>query len=171
MTETWDFDLNDQLDHSGADDDDDLTLSNGQEALQFTSLIEVTDADDDTVNLGTLSGDTDLFSISIENDIPELTADAASGSSVVSGQVWEDALLSSEDLSQGNPDGDTGETKTLTGDGGTGNPASLSSLVSVGADEDMTFSLVTDQNALDAASAGLTSNGEAVTYAVTAATR
>ncbi len=162
----WEYHLNDQLDHSGDDDDDDLTLSNGQEALQFTSLIEVTDADDDTVNLGTLAGDTDLFSISIENDIPELTADAASGSAVVSGQVWEDALLSSEDLSQGNPDGDTGETKTLTGDGGTGNPASLSSLVSVGADEEMTFSLVTDQNALDAASAGLTSNGEAVTYAV-----
>ncbi len=90
----WEYHLNDQLDHSGDDDDDDLTLSNGQEALQFTSLIEVTDADDDTVNLGTLAGDTDLFSISIENDIPELTADAASGSAVVSGQVWEDALLS-----------------------------------------------------------------------------
>ncbi len=50
----WEYHLNDQVDHSGDDDDDDLTLSNGQEALQFTSLVEVTDADDDTVNLGTL---------------------------------------------------------------------------------------------------------------------
>ncbi len=88
----WEYHLNDQVDHSGADDDDDLTLSNGQESLNLTGLVTVTDADDDTVNLKGLEGSDELFSISIENDIPELTADAASGSAVVSGQVWEDAL-------------------------------------------------------------------------------
>ncbi len=36
----WEYHLNDQVDHSGADDDDDLTLSNGQESLNLTGLVE-----------------------------------------------------------------------------------------------------------------------------------
>ncbi len=53
----WEYHLNDQVDHSGADDDDDLTLSNGQESLNLTGLVTVTDADDDTVNLEGLEGE------------------------------------------------------------------------------------------------------------------
>ncbi len=83
------------------------------------------------MNLKGLEGSDELFSISIENDIPELTADAASGSAVVSGQVWEDALSSGNgELSDGIGDNDGAtEVTTATGRRQGSNPASLSSLV------------------------------------------
>ena len=166
---TWSFDLNDQLDHEDASGDDSTTLSNGAEALHFTNLIEVTDADGDTVNLGTLAGETELFSIAVENDVPELTSEAASGSAVVSGRVYEDALSTgSGELSDGISDNDGAtEVTTVTGDGQGGNPASLSSLVNSGADEPLTFELITDTGVISSELGALTSKGDGLTYAVT----
>ncbi|MCG8344482.1 MAG: retention module-containing protein, partial [Chlorobiales bacterium] len=99
-TGNWTFDLEDQLDHvvdTNNPDDQTQLKSNGTDSdpissLNFTGLVDVTDADGDTVNLGTLAGETELFTITVENDIPALTAEASSGSATVSGTVHEDAL-------------------------------------------------------------------------------
>jgi T1SS-143 domain-containing protein len=70
---TWEFDLDDQLDHvdDGADDEnvDLVTTGASVPAIDFSSIIQVTDADGDTVNV-LLADD---FTIAVEDDIPELT--------------------------------------------------------------------------------------------------
>jgi len=85
---TWNFDLEDQLDHSGSDSDSETMLANSQSLLNFTKLIEVTDADNDTVNLGTLGGsNSQLFTVTVENDIPIATDDYKVGESPKN-QAW-----------------------------------------------------------------------------------
>ncbi|WP_119275179.1 DUF7507 domain-containing protein [Taklimakanibacter deserti] len=70
---TWEFDLDDQLDHvdDGADDEnvDLVTTGTSVPAIDFSSIIQVTDADGDTVNVLVA----DDFTIAVEDDIPELT--------------------------------------------------------------------------------------------------
>ncbi|MFC3626964.1 type I secretion C-terminal target domain-containing protein, partial [Vogesella amnigena] len=73
----WSFDLLDQLDHvnDGANDEN-TALYTGEDSepvssIDFSSLLQATDADGDTVTLGERSG---LFRIAIQDDVPVVTA-------------------------------------------------------------------------------------------------
>ena len=88
----------------------------------------------------------------------------------ITGLVHEDALGhegDTRDLSTGNMEG-TGQIAHLSGDGGTGlgHLASLTTLVSSGADEPATFTLVSSTSLVSNALGSLYSNGEAVSYQV-----
>jgi T1SS-143 domain-containing protein len=114
------FTLLDQLDHEAGNGENGMTLD-------FSSIVQFTDFDEDTI---TLSGG---FSITVQDDVP-LTAEGA----LASIQVDEDDLAFADgDLSNGNPDADTDEDEATFTD------AQLQALVDVGADEPAVFSLDT----------------------------
>ncbi|WP_292005005.1 DUF5801 repeats-in-toxin domain-containing protein [Chlorobium sp.] len=162
---TYTFTLFDQLDHvgplvSGSGDDEILTLD-------FSSSILATDADGDPLQI------VNRFAITVEDDVPSAIGDDQTPVTPIAGKVYEDALgheSDDDDLSLGNAEDLSVQVAHITGNGSTGNPASLSSLVSVGADEPLTFGLVNDISALSAASAGLRSKGEALTYSISGTT-
>ncbi|WP_281407021.1 DUF5801 repeats-in-toxin domain-containing protein [Mesorhizobium sp. B2-1-3] len=139
------FTLKDQIDHPALDGQ---AGDNGENQLtspiDLSSYIVATDGDGDSIPLGA-----GTFLIQVLDDIPVQT------SATVSGNVGEDALLlaNSNGHSVGNPDGD-GLGTVATG--------SLSSLVSAGADEPGSFSLIQNPAGLPAA----TSKGEAIVYHV-----
>ncbi|TPK32407.1 DUF5801 repeats-in-toxin domain-containing protein, partial [Mesorhizobium sp. B2-5-3] len=139
------FTLKDQIDHPALDGQ---AGDNGENQLtspiDLSSYIVATDGDGDSISLGA-----GTFLIQVLDDIPVQT------SATVSGNVGEDALLlaNSNGHSVGNPDGD-GLGTVATG--------SLSSLVSAGADEPGSFSLIQNPAGLPAA----TSKGEAIVYHV-----
>ncbi|MCA0002309.1 MULTISPECIES: DUF5801 repeats-in-toxin domain-containing protein, partial [unclassified Mesorhizobium] len=139
------FTLKDQIDHPTLDGQ---AGDNGENQLtspiDLSSYIVATDGDGDSISLGA-----GTFLIQVLDDIPVQT------SATVSGNVGEDALLlaNSNGHSVGNPDGD-GLGTVATG--------SLSSLVSAGADEPGSFSLIQNPAGLPAA----TSKGEAIVYHV-----
>ncbi len=142
-TGAYTFTLLDQLDHGGAEDDQELLH------IELSGLLNYTDADDDTIDL---NGN---VTIAVENDMPVL----ASQPSNAGGQVDEDLLNNANSV--GNPDASNSGTVvagnvTLSG--------SLDGLVVVGADEPGFFSL----DALNNAISGLFSNGVAVTYTTSA---
>ncbi|MBZ9857248.1 DUF5801 domain-containing protein [Mesorhizobium sp. CA13] len=139
------FTLKDQIDHPALDSQ---AGDNGENQLtspiDLSSYIVATDGDGDSISLGA-----GTFLIQVLDDIPVQT------SATVAGNVGEDALLlaNSNGHSVGNPDGD-GLGTVATG--------SLSSLVSAGADEPGSFSLIQNPTGLPAA----TSKGEAIVYHV-----
>ncbi len=166
----WDFDLDGQLDHVApgagfAVENLDLVSGDGSasvSAIDFSSIILGTDFDGDTISLG--AGD---FTVAVVDDVPVEIDDP------VTATVDEDALGRDtgdlgdtddpDDLSLGNEDASrTGEvTVDPSVDAVSG---SLSSLVSVGADEEVSFSLNSSTGSL--ASQGLTSKGAALIYDV-----
>ena len=137
------FTLLDQVDHLPNDvpAGDNQTLT-----IDFSSAIQFTDFDDDTI---TLSGG---FSISIEDDVP-----VAVNGTVILGKVYEDGLVTAPDVySEGNPEaGHTAVTATIT-------DAQLANLVMAGADEGLIFSLNGDLSG----PSGYFSKGESVDYSV-----
>ena len=170
----WSFELNDQLDHEAGSGDSGVTLVNGNGALDFTGLIEVTDHDADTVNLGDLAASSvgageeapSLFTVTVENDVPYLKPASEGGIGSISGIVQEDALeddgTGNPDLSQGNPDSGS-DAKTITGS--TNNDNSLSLLISAGADEEIrAYGVISDVGAIGAALGGVTSKGKGLVY-------
>ncbi|MBO8093821.1 MAG: VCBS domain-containing protein, partial [Prosthecochloris sp.] len=167
----WSFELNDQLDHEAGSGDSGVTLVNGNGALDFTGLIEVTDHDADTVNLGDLAASSvgageeapSLFTVTVENDVPELARDANGNLATVSGLVHEDALDNAFGTGNGESDADPEQTVTV-GSSGAGSEGSLSSLINKGADEEVSYSITKDTGKLSDASSGLKSKGEEVTY-------
>ena len=93
----------------------------------------------------------------------------------IAGMVYEDALGHQGDLqdnSTGNMESASTQVEQLTGDGGTasGHFASLATLISSGADEPVTFSLVTGSSALGSALGTLYSKGDTVSYSVNTTT-
>ena len=137
---TFTFTLLDQLDHlplgSGAGDDEPLTLN-------LAAAFKATDFDGDSVVL------TGALNLIVENDVP-----TAVQTTVPLGTVYEDGLNNLSSI--GNPEvGSTQITATITS-------LQLKPLVSVGADEDVTFSLNGDVGN----PSGLTSHNVAVTYSV-----
>ena len=157
---TWDFDLQDQLDHVAppagtAVENTELLLDGTTDtvsSIDFSGIVVATDADGDAV-----SPDSGSFTVTVEDDIPVAEAEATIGVT-----VEEDGMsLSEGDLSEGNKDaGDTNDDDEAdeTSTGG----ANLNTLVSTGADEDLTFNLSTTTSGLSA----LLSKGVAVQYAV-----
>jgi T1SS-143 domain-containing protein len=125
---TWSFDLEDQLDHSGINSDTDTTFSNGATYLNFTDLVLVTDADDDTVNLGDLGSGADLFRIVVENDVPK------NNSATVTKAVDEDSL---NNYNSSTGFGSNGKLDAVNI--GTVATGLLSGLVDAGADEPVSF--------------------------------
>ncbi|KRR21582.1 DUF5801 repeats-in-toxin domain-containing protein [Bradyrhizobium retamae] len=129
------FTLEDQLDHAAGNGENTLSIN-------LSSVVRFVDYDSDGV---TPSGG---FTITVQDDIPVQTQNS------VSGAVQEDALTdaNSNHQSIGNTEG--GQTTVATG--------SLATLVSVGADEQGTFSLLANPAGLTA----VTSKGAAVLYSV-----
>ena len=70
----WNFNLNDQLDHLDNSGDSGTALKNGTTsgmgALNFSTLVMVTDKDHDPVIIGNLTSGSNLFTVTVENDIP-----------------------------------------------------------------------------------------------------
>jgi T1SS-143 domain-containing protein len=153
---SWDFDLNDQLDHvdDGNDDENYALVTDGApvDNIDFSSIITVTDKDNDTI-VGAAVG---AFVIMIQDDIPV----AAMEPEGISATVLEDGMsLDTGDLSEGNKE--SGET-TAT-DEAAGVEGSLIPLFSVGADEPASYGITEDQALLDELIT-VYSQGEAVTY-------
>ena len=129
------FTLVDQLDHAAG-------LGENNLPINLASVVTFTDFDGDAI---TLSGG---FTVTVQDDIPVQTE------ATVSATVEEDDLNNGQSVGN-NEDGSVGKT-VATG--------SLTSLVSVGADEPGTFSLNTNFAGLT--SQGLTSHGVALSYSV-----
>ena len=75
---SWTFDLDGQLDHvaDSGDDADVLALIGGGsvDAIDFTAVVTVTDADGDTATLSDIyNNEADIFTVAVENDVPEVT--------------------------------------------------------------------------------------------------
>ena len=149
-TGAWIFNLEDQLDHPtldglpGDNTENELTINLG-------SLIQATDTDGDTVSA--FSGTS--VQVVVDDDTPIQGA-------ISSGTVDEDGLPGgiaggTGDFADLNTDGDNDETTV------TGTIAGLPQFQS-GADEPLSFSLVTDTSALEAQN--LTSGGVALTYSL-----
>ena len=146
---TFTFDLIDQLDHSGIEDDDEIL------SLDLTVAFDAEDADNDEVTLAN-----DSVVVEVENDLPTASTQVATI------HVDEDELaIADGDLSDGITDGD-GDV-----DEATFTNAALQMIVNSGADEEMTFSLdLTVAGAVvTTAGVAVTSNGDAVTYNVNGA--
>jgi T1SS-143 domain-containing protein len=138
------------------------------EVINFSSIVEATDFDGDTITL-----DNDFF-IKIVDDMPVATGES------VTVTVDEDDIVT--DSSTGNDPFDNGDDGSYTGEPVTifgyttdffnifngGGPAttsgSVASLVSFGADENGTFSLSSDFAGLEAQ--GLTSKGDELSFEV-----
>ncbi|ROZ77740.1 hypothetical protein [Ramlibacter sp. WS9] len=166
---SWSFDLDDQLDHvDDAGNAENLLLrtaldgSTSVAAIDFSSIVEVTDFDGDTVT-PLLAGD---FSVAVEDDIPVRAASPTPVTATVEEDGMSSAVapeaggLNGNDQSEGN--------RAAAGDGvgqdeATGAAGSLATLISVGADEPPAFSL----NDVTGSLPSLFSKGDAVSYAVT----
>ncbi len=158
------FELNDQLDHdrpnSGADQNYDLqdTVAGDVTSINFGGLIKAVDYDGDAV---TLDG---KFEIRVRDDIPVVKS--GPGLSLI---VDEDDIATN--LSQGTSPNDGNADGSYTGDAGNNNPGpatvsgSVASLVSAGADEQLTFSF-TGNAASTLGSLGLSSQGRSLSYTV-----
>ena len=126
-TGAWTFTLIDQLDHAPGSQENDLTI-------EFSSLIQATDFDGDTVTAPAVQ-------IVVNDDTPI----AAVEPQAVSATVVEDALLTT-------PPGDTGDLSDGILDAGQDNSddeasglaGSLTTLFEGGADEPLTYTLSTD---------------------------
>ncbi|MEH2570888.1 T1SS-143 domain-containing protein [Bradyrhizobium sp. AZCC 1577] len=129
------FTLKDQLDHAAGNGENTLSIN-------LSSVVRFVDYDSDGV---TLSGG---FTITVQDDIPVQTQNS------VSGAVQEDALTDANSNLQSIGNAEGGQTTVATG--------SLATLVSVGADEQGTFSLLANPSGLTA----VTSKGAAVLYSV-----
>ncbi|MCB9958480.1 MAG: hypothetical protein H6843_07765 [Rhodospirillaceae bacterium] len=175
---SWTFDLDGQLDHTVAGDDSTALATEGGGSvpnIDFSAIITVTDYDGDVAVLSDLyEGQSGLFTITVENDIPAGIVDAG-GSPVqtITGAVQEDALNASDatddDDVTGNPEG-TGQTDEVSGSGSGAN-GSLSILVSSGADEPATYGYVTTESSeLASLLPTLYSAGELLTYTVSGET-
>jgi T1SS-143 domain-containing protein len=140
---SFDFSLLDNLDHPTANTEDDINLT-----FAFTA----TDSDGDTVN--------GSFSVTVDDDAPVAT------DATVSATVDEDDINTKQ--SQGNHPNDGDSDGSTTNGPLEHGPAlvsgSVASLASFGADEDGSFTLSTDFTAIEAQ--GLTSDGDALSYAV-----
>ena len=145
----WTFTLVDQLDHPtldglpGDNTENDLLINLG-------AIVQATDRDGDTV-----TGNATGLVVTVNDDTPIQGA-------ISSGTVDEDGLPGgiaggTGDFIDPNTDGDNDETTV------TGTIAGLPQFQS-GADEPLTFSLVTDTSALEAQN--LTSGGVALTYSL-----
>ncbi|WP_439858923.1 retention module-containing protein [Pseudomonas sp. MBLB4136] len=141
------FTLKGPIDHPQMDGNDNETLAGL--GIDFSGMLTATDGDGDPLVGGFPAGS---FTIDVEDDVPV----AASGEQrpTINQLVHEDPLLSPH---QGNSEAG----QTLTASGGAG---ALHVLVNFGADGPGSFGLSSDVGALTAQ--GLTSGGEALSYAV-----
>ncbi|MFT5700504.1 MAG: T1SS-143 domain-containing protein [Desulforhopalus sp.] len=105
------FNLDDQLDHTGAGDSETLAISN------LGQFISATDADGDSVSFD------NLVTVVVENDVPEIIG------KLLAETVYEDGLTNPPDSSDGIGGGET----VVTYD--------LASVTESGADEDLTYGL------------------------------
>jgi hypothetical protein len=146
------FELWDQLDHDAPGDDywdpnvladqnfdlHDIWPHHDVSTINFGYFVTATDHDGDSVNLG------NKFGISIRDDVPELVEDARP----VSILVDEDDIVTDTSLGNHPEDGDGDGSFTGPAGSEVGGPAnasaSLAGLVNSGADEDLTFSFISD---------------------------
>jgi T1SS-143 domain-containing protein len=161
----------DQLDHvdDGTDSENfELLTGFGEEgaigipAIDFSSLLKVTDGDGDVLT-GAPAGS---FTIEIQDDVPVAVGQP------ISVTVDEDDIKTWLSLgnhpNDGNEDGSYTGNPYFSGPGPANVSGSVASLVSFGADEHGTFSLSTDLGGLE--EQGLFSKGEALSYRVEGAT-
>jgi T1SS-143 domain-containing protein len=152
---TFKFSLSDQLDHAAGNGENTLTID-------FGSVLQASDKDGDSVKL------TGLVKVDVTDDVPVIAPNAKP----ISVKVDEDDIDTSTSLGTAPNDGDV-KDGSFTGAPGvnTGGPANatstgnLSSLVKVGADENVSFSLI-NQADMRAYLEGLklTSNGALIGY-------
>ncbi len=147
------FNLNDQLDHGGAGDDELLHIDD----LGQYVTVSTEDADNDLVS----TNFTGLIDISVENDIPTLTVSGGP----LTGDVQEDALGNNtadsendtdSDFSTGNIDDNANDSDSAT--------IQLSSLVSSSSGADEPSPVVYGLAELTNQSTSYTSNNVAVVY-------
>ena len=165
---SWSFDLEDQLDHVDGAGDASTDLKNSAggsfDYLDFTGVVTIKDADNDTELLG-VYGD-GLFTVTVENDVPGVEPDPDPSS--INGTVHEDALGNdgdSDDQSTGIEEDDPNQVERIS-EGGAGDPLTNLNSIVAGADEPYSFGLTGTQSLLDAASSGLQSKGDDVSYSV-----
>lgn len=144
------FDLEDQLDHTGRNKDDDTNLS-----FDLGKYIEATDADNDTISLN------GLVKIFVENDVPQALLQPVG----IVAEVLEDGLsVSQGDLSEGiRESGESLSSDEASGSSNALDNSNLNSLFDSGADEKLSFGITTKQSVLDQLSE-LSSNGVKLSY-------
>ena len=144
---SWEFDLDDQLDHvDDGNDDENMALRTSADGststpyIDFSSVIVATDFDNDSI------GDfpAGSFAISVQDDIPDASL-SQTVEAKVTGAVEEDGMsIATGDKSEGNKD--AGDTNADDEDGGAdGDLLALftSSTTTPGADEPATDSAIT----------------------------
>ena len=142
------FTLLGQLDHPSQDG----TVNDNTEnnlVLDFSSLFVGTDADGDSITL-----DAGSYVVNVDDDTPEASE------AQVTGTVDEDGVLEGAD-DNGEGDGIAGGTDDVAGED-TVATGSVATLFSPGADQPLTYNLLTDTSGLPA----LTSGGTALVYSV-----
>jgi T1SS-143 domain-containing protein len=155
---SWSFDLDDQLDHvDDGQNSENIALQSGNSfvyGIDFAPIITATDADGDTVT----GAETGSFVIIVQDDVPV----RAEIQPLVQ-TVQEDAL-GNEAGELNTADGSTGILDDPATDTDTAifSMDALKSVVSVGADEDISFSLV--GNGSSGTVSGVTSKGQAITW-------
>ena len=168
---SWSFDLQDQLDHvDDGTDSQNFDLITGEDgesvtsvsAIDFSSLIKVTDGDGDEL-AGAPAG---AFTIQVQDDVPVAIGQPLAVT------VDEDDIKTWLSLgnhpNDGNADGSYTGNQYFSGPGPANVSGSLASLVSFGADEPGGFSLATDLSGLE--EQGLFSKGEELSYRVEGST-
>ncbi|EKF57693.1 von Willebrand factor type A [Agrobacterium albertimagni AOL15] len=157
---SYTFELIDQLDHvkpAAGGSDENFALKPGVLAIDFGTVIKVTDFDGDSITLGK------TFSIAIKDDVPELTGKTEART------VDEDDIRTSQSLGTSPADYDAdGSWTGGPGQGGNGGAfidGSLAYLVKGGADDAVKFSF-SDDAASVLQGLGLKSKGELLSYEV-----
>ncbi len=164
---SWNFDLQDQLDHvappEGQNGSEFGPLRDGEEgsvdSIDFSHIILVTDADGDELELLN-DGD---FTINVMDDVPVAADGGEGGRLSVTAMVEEDGMSYSSPVPVDNSEGNKQAGDTNSDDEVSGGAGSLTALFSVGADEPATISLTNDDGELDTLPA-LLSKGDEVWY-------
>ncbi len=154
---SYTFELIDQLDHDTGAGENTGLLGSIANAINFGSVIKVTDFDGDSITLGK------AFSIEIRDDVPVLSGTKKNRT------VDEDDILNNQSTGTSPADGQSDGSWTggpgQNGQGGAFIDGSLASLVKGGADETVKFTFI-DETALRQAMTplNLSSKGEALSF-------
>ncbi|SIP97922.1 T1SS-143 domain-containing protein [Rhizobium sp. RU33A] len=158
---SYTFELHDQLDHDlGQGENTDLQDGfryKDVEAIDFGSIIKATDFDGDSVILK------DAFSITIKDDVPELSGKEENR--LVDEDDIKNGQSTGNSPNDGSGDGSFTGSQNSNGNGPANISGSLSNLIRGGADDTVNFSFISEQTAVSALRyLGLSSKGAELSY-------
>ncbi len=154
---SYTFELIDQLDHDAGAGQNTGLLGSTADAIDFGSVIKVTDRDGDSITIGK------AFSIEIRDDVPELSGAKENR------LVDEDDIDTLQSLGTSPKDGEADGSWTggpgQNGKGGAFIDGSLANLIKGGADDTVKFSFIDEDDAREALEKlGLKSQGQELSY-------